>query len=180
MRITPDTISKLPQLEDVRVRIVRPDGSSVSARGDIESLRDTYAVFGEDKWSVLIRSNGVEELFLSSEWEGIWFDAAKLLCLHSKRVETARSYPIEGIRYLLISDIESLHDTYAVFGEDQVYLLEDSFGSRMKGYYTFSPCRESRLIHWVRVEASFVDLKVVHRPDDSTSYLYVMKKEPEL
>lgn len=29
-------------------------------------------------------------------------------------------------------------------------------------------------------EASFVDLKVVHRPDDSTSYLYVMKKEPEL
>lgn len=175
MRITPDTISKLPQLEDVRVRIVRPDGSSVSARGDIYA-----ALPGEDKWSVLIRSNGAEELFLSSEWEGIWFDAAKLLCLHSKRVETARSYPIEGIRYLLISDIESLHDTYAVFGEDQVYLLEDSFGSRMKGYYTFSPCRESRLIHWVRVEASFVDLKVVHRPDDGTSYLYVMKKEPEL
>ena len=124
MRITPDTISKLPQLEDVRVRIVRPDGSSVSARGDIYA-----ALPGDDKWSVLIRSGGAEELFLSSEWEGIWFDAAKLLCLHSKRVETARSYPIEGIRYLLISDIESLHDTYAVFGEDQVYLLEDSFGS---------------------------------------------------
>ena len=64
MRITPDTISKLPQLEDVRVRIVRPDGSSVSARGDIQA-----ALPGDDKWSVLIRSNSAEKLFLTRSEE---------------------------------------------------------------------------------------------------------------
>lgn len=173
MRIQPDNVRDIPCGTRLRIRIKRPNGSEESIFGKVVGYDRDIGV----SWELRIRWDGDEERFRSTDWEGLYLPEQQTLALRSRTDETV--YPREGTFYHLVSDIECLHDRTAILSYENHYICVDSYHDRPTpfGWFVFTPRDGSGIP--IKVDSAYVDLKVVRRADNRTSYLYVMKKELE-